>query len=113
MTQDGKIKKNQRGQFPEAYPKWSRVLKEESFTASLYYKYPAPLQGNLNAMITICAFGLTVDILIIAKELLFQHATLGLALSKSILLDKSLPGFDHKASLEPDELKNGRGNRDG
>lgn len=72
-------------------------------------QYPTPMEDvNLKAMITLKnAFGLDVG---------YSDHTLGIEvdiaavamgakiIEKHFTLDKSLPGPDHKASLEPDEL---------
>ncbi|MBB3213010.1 N-acetylneuraminate synthase [Herbaspirillum sp. Sphag1AN] len=73
-------------------------------------EYPAPFEDvNLHAMNTIASqFGLSVG---------YSDHTVGIAvpvaavalgatlIEKHFTLDRSLPGPDHKASLEPDELK--------
>jgi len=73
-------------------------------------EYPTPMQDvNLNAMLTIQhAFGVAVG---------YSDHTLGIevpiaavamgatVIEKHFTLDRNLPGPDHRASLEPDELK--------
>lgn len=73
--------------------------------------YPCPLEEvNLRAMMTMqreldCLIGYsdhTSDILVP-----IMATTMGaVAIEKHFTMDKSLPGPDHKASLEPDKLKN-------
>jgi len=73
-------------------------------------EYPTPMEDvNLKAMQTIaCTFGINVG---------YSDHTLGIevpiaavamgakVIEKHFTLDRNLPGPDHKASLEPDELK--------
>lgn len=87
-----------------------RALKENVALLHCTTEYPAPFSDvNLQAMNTLhAAFGLPVG--------LSDH-TVGIAvpvaavargaviIEKHFTLDRSLPGPDHKASLEPDELK--------
>ncbi len=73
-------------------------------------EYPAPIQtANLRAMDTLReAFGLPVglsdhtDGIVVPIAAAAQGATL---IEKHFTLDRSLPGPDHEASLEPDELR--------
>ena len=100
-----------RAAFQETYcsDAGQQVLKEKLTVLHCTTEYPAPLQEiNLNAMITMRdAFrlkfgysdhseGITVPIAAAA-----MGATL---IEKHFTLDRTLPGPDHKASLEPDEL---------
>lgn len=87
-----------------------KLLRQKVILLHCTTEYPAPLQDiNLNAMVTMRdslgmrigysdhSEGITVPIV---------AATLGaLLIEKHFTLDKSLPGPDHKASLEPLELK--------
>ena len=86
------------------------MLKEKVILLHCTTEYPAPLaEVNLYAMDTLkLAFGLEVG---------FSDHTQGIAvpiaavargavvIEKHFTLDKKLPGPDHQASLEPDELK--------
>jgi len=86
------------------------LLKEKVVLLHCTTEYPAPYEEvNLQAIDTIrSAFGLPVG---------FSDHTQGIAVAvaavargagiieKHFTLDKTLPGPDHKASLEPDELK--------
>lgn len=73
-------------------------------------QYPAPLESvNLFAMDTLSqAFGLPVGYSdhtegeIVALSAVARGATV---IEKHFTLDRSLPGPDHKASMEPDELR--------
>lgn len=113
MTQDGKIKeKPTQTDFQEAYlsENGQRLLKEKVSLLHCTTEYPAPLKDiNLNAMITMRkAFGLNVGYSDHSEGIVVPTAaaTLGASIiEKHFTLDKSLPGPDHKASLEPDELK--------
>ena len=63
---------------------------------------------NLKAMLSIqTAFGVQLGILIILLESKYQFAVaLGAkVIEKHFTLDRTMKGPDHKASLEPDELK--------
>lgn len=73
-------------------------------------EYPAPLREvNLRAMDTlVAAFGLKVGY---SDHTVGTHVSIAAAargactVEKHFTLDRDLPGPDHKASLEPDELK--------
>lgn len=72
--------------------------------------YPCPLEDvNLSAMITIqreldCLVGYSDHTLGLSVPII--ATAMGAAvIEKHFTIDKSLPGPDHKASLEPDELK--------
>lgn len=98
--------------FREAYlsREGQRVLEENVILLHCTTEYPAPFaEVNLRAMDTLAAaFGLPVG---------FSDHTEGIAvpvaaaargaavIEKHFTLDRSLPGPDHKASLEPDELR--------
>ena len=101
-----------RATFWQAYssPKGQQLLKKKVRLLHCTTEYPAPLEDiNLNAMLTMRnAFGLRtgysdhtegIAVSIAAAAL---NATL---IEKHFTLDRSLPGPDHKASLEPDELR--------
>jgi N,N'-diacetyllegionaminate synthase len=73
--------------------------------------YPCPFEEvNMNAMITMqkeldCLVGYSDHTM--GYTVPIMAATLGaVAIEKHFTLDRNLPGPDHKASLEPDELKN-------
>ncbi|MFT4802843.1 MAG: N,N'-diacetyllegionaminate synthase [Psychroserpens sp.] len=73
-------------------------------------EYPAPMEEvNLRAMQSMqAAFGVAVGYSdhTVGIEVAIAAAALGATvIEKHFTLDKSLPGPDHKASLEPDELK--------
>ena len=91
-------------------PKNQRILQERVTLLHCTTEYPAPFEDvNLRAMHTLAAaFGLPVG---------YSDHTLGIAvplaavacgatvIEKHFTLDKTLPGPDHQASLEPEELK--------
>jgi len=73
-------------------------------------EYPAPFQEvNLYAMDTISvAFGLPVGFSDHTEGIVVPIAAVALGavvIEKHFTLDRNLPGPDHKASLEPDELR--------
>jgi N-acetylneuraminate synthase len=86
------------------------ILQEKVMLLHCTTEYPTPFEDvNLRAMDTLRdAFGLTVG---------YSDHTMGIAVSigavacgatiieKHFTLDRNLPGPDHKASVEPDELK--------
>lgn len=98
--------------FREAYASESgkRLLKEKVTLLQCTTEYPAPLaETNLRAMETMHSkFGLPVG---------FSDHTEGIAaavaaaareavvIEKHLTLDKKMPGPDHHASLDPDEMK--------
>lgn len=72
--------------------------------------YPAPIDSvNLTAMETLrCAFKLPVGYSDHTEGITIPIAAAALGacvIEKHFTLDKNMPGPDHKASLEPDELK--------
>jgi N-acetylneuraminate synthase len=71
-------------------------------------QYPTPLEEvNLSAMDTLRAFGLPVGYSDHSQGLLIPLAAVARGaclVEKHFTLDRSLPGPDHAASLEPDEL---------
>lgn len=87
-----------------------RVLKEKVTLLHCTTEYPAPLEDiNLNVMSTMSqAFGLPVGYsdhsagIIVPIAAVAKDAVL---IEKHFTLDKSMDGPDHKASLDPDELK--------
>ena len=73
-------------------------------------EYPAPMEDvNLRAMVAIKnAFGVDVGYSDHTQGIVIPVAAVALGatiIEKHFTLDRSLPGPDHKASLEPDELK--------
>ena len=73
-------------------------------------EYPTPFKDvNLRAMLTIgCAFGVAVGYSDHTNGIEVAIAAVALGadvLEKHFTLDRNLPGPDHRASLEPDELK--------
>jgi len=87
-----------------------KILKHNVTLLHCTTEYPAPFEEvNLKAMDTMeQAFGLPVgfsdhtDGIAVAIGAVARGATV---IEKHFTLDKTLPGPDHKASLEPDELK--------
>jgi len=108
----GKEKQPRMEEFQEAYSsiEGRRLLQQRVSLLHCTTEYPAPFsEVNLKAMDTLrSAFGLPVG---------FSDHTPGIAISigavargariieKHFTLDSNLPGPDHKASLEPEELK--------
>lgn len=91
---------------PEAY----QAIKDQVTLLHCTSCYPAPLeQVNLKAMDTLAAtFHLPVGYSDHTTGLLIPVAAAARGASiieKHFTLDRNLPGPDHKASLEPDELK--------
>jgi N,N'-diacetyllegionaminate synthase len=87
---------------------WNKKRKYHSFTCK--YMYPTPMEDvNLKAMVTIgntfdIAFGYSDHTLGIEVDI--AAVALGAScIEKHFTLDKTMEGPDHKASLEPDELK--------
>lgn len=73
-------------------------------------EYPCPYEGvNLNAMLTLKEkFGLPVGYSDHTKGIEVPIAAVAMGaeiIEKHFTLDKNMPGPDHKASLEPEELK--------
>lgn len=104
---------------PESLEEIWRFWSEPGVQASLGGKisllhctsqYPTPMEEvNLKAMGTLAnAFGLPVGYSDHTQGLVIPTAAVALGatiIEKHFTLDRSLPGPDHKASLEPDELK--------
>lgn len=87
-----------------------RVLKEMVTLLHCTTEYPAPFVDiNLKAMDTIrFAFGLPVGFSDHSQGIAIPIAAVArgaVVIEKHFTLDKSLPGPDHQASLEPEELK--------
>ncbi|HLF98263.1 MAG TPA: N-acetylneuraminate synthase [Methylococcaceae bacterium] len=86
-----------------------RILREKVALLHCTTEYPAPFHEiNLRAMQTLhCAFGLPVGFSDHSEGIALPIAAVSLGavvIEKHFTLDKSLPGPDHKASLDPDEL---------
>ena len=101
-----------RKDFQEAFllEEGKRLLKERVTLLHCTTEYPAPMNEiNLNAMLTMSnVFGLKVGYSDHSKGISVATAATALGatlIEKHFTLNKSLPGPDHKASLEPDELR--------
>ncbi|MHB1126569.1 MAG: N-acetylneuraminate synthase [Bacillota bacterium] len=86
------------------------ALKKNLILLHCTSEYPAPFEDvNLKAMDTLrSAFGLPVGLSDHTPGIAITIAAAArgaCAIEKHFTLDKNLPGPDHKASLEPDELK--------
>jgi len=86
------------------------ILQENVTLMHCTTEYPAPFSDiNLNAMKTMRdTFGLPIGYSDHSKGIVVSIAAVALGatlLEKHFTLDNSLPGPDHKASLEPEELK--------
>jgi len=87
-----------------------RLLEEKVTLLHCTTEYPAPMNEiNLNAMQTMHnVFGLKVGYSDHSEGISVPTAATALGavlIEKHFTLDRSLPGPDHKASLEPDEFK--------
>ena len=87
------------------------LLREKVTLLHCTSEYPAPLKDiNLNAMLTMKnTFGLNVGYSDHSEGIIVPIAAASLGaniIEKHFTLDNTLPGPDHKASLEPEELKN-------
>jgi N-acetylneuraminate synthase len=98
--------------FQEAFlsEEGSRLLKERVTLLHCTTEYPAPINEiNLNAMLTMHnVFDLKVGYSDHSEGISIATAATALGatlIEKHFTLDRSLPGPDHRASLEPDELK--------
>jgi N-acetylneuraminate synthase len=88
-----------------------KALQEKVTLLHCTTEYPAPLEDiNLHAMATMGnAFKLPVGYSDHSKGIVVPTAAVAMGailIEKHFTLDKNLPGPDHKASLEPDELSN-------
>jgi N-acetylneuraminate synthase len=86
------------------------ALKERTILLQCTTEYPAPFDTiNLNAMATLRnLFGLPVGLSDHSEGIAVPIAAAALgavAIEKHLTLDRSLPGPDHKASIEPDDFK--------
>jgi len=101
-----------RNAFQQAYisSAGKKLLKEKVTLLHCTTEYPAlPSDINLNAMQTIKnAFGLKTGYSDHSEGIVIPIAAVAIGatvIEKHFTLDKTLPGPDHKASLEPEELK--------
>jgi N-acetylneuraminate synthase len=97
--------------FFEVFLKGKEVLKEKVTILHCTSEYPTPLEEvNLRAMDTLKeTFDLKVGLSDHTPGIIVPLAAIGRdahVIEKHFTLDKTLPGPDHKASLEPGELKN-------
>jgi len=93
-----------------ADPNAERALREQVTLLHCVTQYPAPPRAvNLRAMTTMAAaFGLPVGYSdhTLGIDVALAAVALGATvIEKHFTLDRTLPGPDHAASLEPDELK--------
>jgi N-acetylneuraminate synthase len=100
------------GKFHDAYCSEGgrKIIEERVILLHCTTEYPAPFEEvNLQAMETMrSAFGLPVGLSDHTSGIAVSIAAVALGaavIEKHFTLDKNLPGPDHKASLEPDELK--------
>ncbi|WP_018132195.1 N-acetylneuraminate synthase [Effusibacillus pohliae] len=87
-----------------------RALQERVILLHCTTEYPAPVRDvNLRAMDTLqAAFGLPVGLSDHTSGIAIPIAAVArgaVVIEKHFTLDRDLPGPDHKASLEPEELK--------
>jgi N-acetylneuraminate synthase len=90
--------------------KGRECLREKVILLHCTSEYPAPFESiNLKAMSTLAeAFGLPVGFSDHSSGIAISIAAVAMGarvIEKHFTLDKTLPGPDHQASLEPDELK--------
>lgn len=89
-------------------PAWRASLRERVTLLHCTSQYPAPMsEVNLKAMDTLSTFGLPVGYSDHTEGILIPVAAVARGASfieKHFTLDRKLPGPDHRASLEPDEL---------
>lgn len=98
-------------EFNRAWREGQGALQEKVILLHCTTEYPAPVEeANLRAMETLAkAFGLPVGYSDHTPGIAVAIAAAALGarvIEKHFTLDKSLPGPDHKASLEPGELRN-------
>ncbi|POZ60792.1 N-acetylneuraminate synthase [Chromobacterium alticapitis] len=89
-------------------PVWRASLQGRVTLLHCTSQYPTPMnECNLRAMDTLRAFGLPVGYSDHTEGVLIPVAAVArgaVLIEKHFTLDRSMPGPDHKASLEPDEL---------
>lgn len=104
------------GHAPEAFqqafssPAGQEILRARVVLLHCTTEYPAPFdEVNLKAMLTLKeAFGLPVGLSDHTEGIAIPIGAVALGaavIEKHFTLDRSLPGPDHKASLEPEELQ--------
>lgn len=90
-------------------PAWRNSLRGRVTLLHCTSQYPTPVhEVNLKAMDTLAAFGLPVGYSDHTQGILIPLAAVARGatyIEKHFTLDRSMPGPDHTASLEPDELK--------
>ena len=90
-------------------PAWRNSLHGRVTLLHCTSQYPTPVhEVNLKAMDTLAAFGLPVGYSDHTQGILIPLAAVARGatyVEKHFTLDRSMPGPDHTASLEPDELK--------
>lgn len=98
--------------FQEAYAslRGQQLLKEKVTLLHCTTEYPAPVEDiNLNAMLTMrSAFGLRVGYSDHSEGIIVPVAAVAVGaevIEKHFTLDQTLEGPDHRASLEPHDLK--------
>lgn len=98
--------------FTEAYglPEAQQLLREKVIVLHCTTEYPAPIEDiNLKAMQTMrAAFNLEIGYSDHSEGITVPIAAAALGaclIEKHLTLDKNMSGPDHKASLEPEELK--------
>jgi N-acetylneuraminate synthase len=89
-------------------PTWRTRLQERVTLLHCTSQYPTPMhEVNLRAMDTLKAFGLPVGYSDHTEGILIPIAAVArgaTCIEKHFTLDRTMPGPDHKASLEPAEL---------
>ncbi|OQS42501.1 N-acetylneuraminate synthase [Chromobacterium haemolyticum] len=89
-------------------PAWRESLQGRVTLLHCTSQYPTPMaEVNLKAMDSLCVFGLPVGYSDHTEGVLIPAAAVArgaVLIEKHFTLDRSLPGPDHRASLEPDEL---------
>lgn len=89
-------------------PSWRASLQGRVTLLHCTSQYPTPMQEcNLRAMDTLRAFGLPVGYSDHTEGILIPVAAVARGatfIEKHFTLDRTMPGPDHKASLEPQEL---------
>jgi len=90
-------------------PAWRESLRGRVTLLHCTSQYPTPMsEVNLLAMDTLTAFGLPVGYSDHTEGILIPVAAVArgaTVIEKHFTLDRTMPGPDHRASLEPDELK--------
>ena len=91
-----------------SYPAWRASVQGRVTLLHCTSQYPTPMQEcNLRAMDTLRAFGLPVGYSDHTEGILIPVAAVARGatfIEKHFTLDRAMPGPDHKASLEPQEL---------